>query len=80
MSDKGDRALNAEVDMLPNGRVYRSAAEMFDALDPQPIPRDILDTLRRALVWCPADKMTQADANVAWAWIEARNPYEEMGQ
>lgn len=43
------------------------------------IPREILTTLFRALVWC-GPQISESQRSTAWAWLEERNPYEEMGQ
>ena len=43
------------------------------------IPKEILTTLIRGLVWSGA-QITDEQRSQAWAWLEDRNPYEEMGQ
>jgi hypothetical protein len=55
----------------PHGRTMES--------NPEPIPRDILTTLFRGLVHC-GDQISDDQREQAWAWLEERNPYEEMGQ
>lgn len=46
--------------------------------DVQVIPHHILVTLQRALVWC-GDQITSEQRNEAWAWLDERGRYEEMG-
>lgn len=50
---------------------------MDDGID---IPRDILYTLMRGLVWQRPGANTQEETEAAWAWLEKHNHYEEMGQ
>lgn len=47
--------------------------------EPEAIPRDILTTLFRGLVWC-GDQISLEDREAAWKWLEDHNPYEEMSQ
>ena len=44
------------------------------------IPRDILETLFRALVYVQPGELTSVEINTAWSWLEQHNHYEEMGQ
>lgn len=47
--------------------------------EPEAIPRDILTTLFRGLVYGGYQCQTE-DIEKAWAWLEKYNHYEEMGQ
>lgn len=51
---------------------------MSDRMLDEEIPRDILTTLFRSLVWC-GGQITDEEREAAWQWLEDRNPYEEMG-
>lgn len=43
------------------------------------IPYDIITTLFRGLVHC-GYAISDSQREEAWAWLEARNPHEEMGR
>lgn len=42
----------------------------------QPIPRDVLKTLKCAVAWCQQDAIPRGAAERAWVWLEAREPRE----
>ena len=43
------------------------------------IPADIALVLKRALVWCGM-QITEHQRDAAFAWVDERDPSEEMGQ
>lgn len=58
-------------------------SRLQDVLDAEPkrplLPRDILTTLFRGLVY-GGHSSKREDVEKAWAWLEQFNGYEEMGQ